>query len=188
MYCGSSFGGGPVYREVAEQTGRLLGERGIGLVYGGAKVGLMGVIADAALAAGGEVIGVMPRNLMDREIAHAGLTKLHVVETLHARKALMAELSSGFLTLPGAYGTLDELFDTVTWTQLGLYRKPLGLLNLNGYYDLLLQFLDKCVVERFLKVENRALILDGPELSGLLDRMESYEMPRVDKWISERDR
>lgn len=173
---------------MAEQTGRVLAERNIGLVYGGAKVGLMGVIADAALAAGGEVIGVMPRNLMDREIGHAGLTELHVVDTLHARKALMAELSNAFLTLPGAYGTLDELFDTVTWTQLGLYRKPLGLLNWNGYYDLLLQFLDKCVTEQFLKPENRALILDGPELVSLLDRMEAYQMPRVDKWISERDR
>jgi uncharacterized protein (TIGR00730 family) len=172
---------------MATATGRALATRGIGLVYGGANVGLMGALADAALAGAGEVIGVMPRSLMDHEIVHPGLSELHVVESLHTRKAMMAEFSDAFLTLPGAYGTLDELFDTITWTQLGLYRKPLGLLNTAGYYDDLLRFLDHTVAEGFLKPENRALLLADANLDSLLDAMASFEMPSVDKWIERRN-
>lgn len=171
VFCGSSFGRLPVYREAAIEVGRQLARRGIGLVYGGASVGLMGALADAALAAGGEVIGVIPRALVDREIAHLGLSELRVVDSLHQRKALMAELADAFLALPGGIGTLDELSEALTWSQLGIHRKSLGLLNVAGYYDALLATLDHAVAERFVRPENRALLISDTDAARLIERL-----------------
>jgi hypothetical protein len=168
--------------------GETLAARGIGLVYGGGHVGLMGVIADAVLHAGGEVIGVIPRAMVDKELAMDGLTQMHVVDTMHQRKALMAELSDGFAALPGASGTADEFFEIMTWAQLGLHTKPIGMLNVSGYFDLLLRWLDRTVAEGFLKARHRRLVLEAPEPDELLDLLQCYK-PRknVGKWISERD-
>jgi uncharacterized protein (TIGR00730 family) len=160
-----------VYRETAVQVGECLARRGIGLVYGGANVGLMSALADTALAGGGEVIGVIPRTLVDREIAHGGLSELRVVETMHERKALMAELADAFLALPGGYGTLDELCEMLTWSQLGICRKPCGLLNLAGYYDGLLALLDHAVAEGFLRPQNRALLTSDTDAVRLIERL-----------------
>lgn len=160
-----------MYREAAIEVGRQLARRGIGLVYGGASVGLMGALADAALAAGGEVIGVIPRALVDREIAHLGLSELRVVDSLHQRKALMAELADAFLALPGGIGTLDELSEALTWSQLGIHRKSLGLLNVAGYYDALLATLDHAVAERFVRPENRALLISDTDAARLIERL-----------------
>ena len=160
-----------MYCEAAIEVGRQLARRGIGLVYGGASVGLMGALADAALAAGGEVIGVIPRALVDREIAHLGLSELRVVDSLHRRKALMAELADAFLALPGGIGTLDELSEALTWSQLGIHRKPLGLLNVAGYYDALLAMLDHAVAERFVRPENRALLISDTDAARLIERL-----------------
>ena len=169
--------------DVAEQVGRALADARIGLVYGGASVGLMGTVADAALAAGGEVVGVIPQSLVDREIAHPGLSELHVVQSMHERKALMAELSDGFVALPGGTGTLDELFEVYTWTQLGLHAKPLGLLDVRGYYESLVAFLDHAVAERFVTAEHREMLVvaDGPE--ALLEAFRRWRAPVRAKWI-----
>ena len=158
VFCGSRPGVRPAYTAAAEELGRLLANRGIGLVYGGASVGLMGAIANAALAAGGEVIGVIPRDLVRREVAHTALGDLRVVDTMHQRKARMAELADGFLVLPGGYGTLEELLEIVTWAQLRLHAKPVILINTLGYWDGLLAFLDSAVAAGFLKPQNRALL------------------------------
>lgn len=165
VFCGSRPGARPEYMNAAVSLGRALAERGIGLVYGGASVGTMGAIADAARGAGGEVIGVIPRGLVDRELAHEGLSELHIVDTMHERKARMAELADAFVALPGGTGTLDETFEIFTWAQLGLHAKPCALVNLAGYYDGLLTFLDHAVAEGFLEPEHRELVLvrDAPE-------------------------
>lgn len=183
VYCGSSVGNQPIYREMAEAMGALLARRGIGLVYGGGNVGLMGVIADAALAGGGEVIGVIPRSLADREIAHGGVTDLRVVDSMHTRKALMAELSDAFIAMPGGVGTFEEFFEAVTWTQLGVHRKPCGLLNVGGFYAPLAAFIDQAVTEGFIKPIHRAMIVvdDNPE--RLLNSLATLELPDVPKWI-----
>ena len=183
VYCGSSAGNQPIYREMAEAMGALLARRGIGLVYGGGNVGLMGVIADAALAGGGEVIGVIPRSLADREIAHGGVTDLRVVDSMHTRKALMAELSDAFIAMPGGVGTFEEFFEAVTWTQLGVHRKPCGLLNVGGFYAPLAAFIDQAVTEGFIKPIHRAMIVvdDNPE--RLLNSLATLELPDVPKWI-----
>jgi hypothetical protein len=186
VFCGSSPGADPRYGAAADEAGRTLARRGIGLVYGGGNVGLMGRIADAALAAGGEVIGVIPNALVNKEIAHDGLTRLHVVDSMHARKALMAELSDGFVALPGGVGTLEELFEIVTWSQLGLHAKPCGLLDVAGYWTSLLAFLDHAVTERFVKEKHRALLLSAGSLDALLDRFESWRPPAEEKWIDRR--
>jgi len=165
----------------------LLAGRGLGLVYGGAKVGLMGAVADAALTAGGEVIGVIPRSMVLREIAHTGLTELRVVDSMHERKALMADLSDGFIALPGGFGTFEEFCEIVTWAQLGLHRKPCGILNVEGYYDHLLRLFDHAVQEGLLRAENRRLVLAGDDAASLLDRLLRFESPRVEKWISRKD-
>jgi uncharacterized protein (TIGR00730 family) len=188
VFCGSSPGASPVYAEAARGLGPLLVERGLGLVYGGGRVGLMGTVADAVLAAGGEVIGVIPYALEAREVAHTGLTELRVVDTMHDRKALMSELADGFIALPGGIGTLDEWFEIWTWAQLGLHRKPCGILNVAGYYDPLLAFLDRSVEERFLREVHRAMVLVDDDPARLLDRMEGYTPPRVEKWIDRSDR
>ena len=183
VFCGSSTGNNPLYREVAAAMGALLAKRGIGLVYGGGHVGLMGVIADAVLTGGGEAIGVIPRALADREIAHAGLTKLHVVDSMHTRKALMADLSDAFIAMPGGVGTFEEFFEAVTWTQLGVHRKPCGLLNVGGFYTPLAAFIDQAVSEGFIKPVHRAMIVVDDEPERLLNSLAAIKLPDVPKWI-----
>jgi uncharacterized protein (TIGR00730 family) len=173
----------PEYAEHAGELGRLLAERGLEAVYGGAAVGLMGAFAEGALAAGGTVIGVIPTRLVEYEIAHSGLTKLHIVETMHERKALMAELSDAVIALPGGTGTLDELFELFTWKQLGLHRKPLGLLDIAGYWQPLLAFLEHAVNERFLRAEYLDSLLVERSADALLDRLASHTHRAVDKWL-----
>ncbi|HEY4335586.1 MAG TPA: TIGR00730 family Rossman fold protein [Puia sp.] len=184
VFCGSSSGTDPVFEEQAYKTGQVLAQQGIGLVYGGAKVGLMGAVADGALAHGGEVIGVLPRFLSGREIGHAGLTDLIVVDTMHERKTKMAELSDGVITLPGGFGTMEEVFEMVTWGQLGLHRKPVGVLNVAGFYDDLSELLEKMVSRGFLKDENRRMLLFSATIEELLDKMRSYQPPAAPKWIT----
>lgn len=183
VFCGSSVGANPAYAEAATTMGTFLAKRGIGLVYGGGNVGLMGVIADAALAAGGEVIGVIPRALHDREVAHHGVTDLRIVDSMHARKAMMADLSDAFMAMPGGVGTFEEFFEAITWTQLGLHRKACGLLNVAGFYTPLAIFIDQAVTDGFIKPVHRAAIVvdDNPE--RLLDTLATIEIPDVPKWI-----
>jgi len=169
VFCGASPGNDPAYAAAAGDLGRELATRSIELVTGGGKVGLMGVVADAALGAGGRVTGVIPRSLEEREVAHRGLTTLHVVETLHERKALMHESSDAFIALPGGFGTLDELFETITWAQLGLHAKPIGLVNVSGYFDDLLAFVDGATVQGFVSEVNRELVTVRPDVATLLD-------------------
>jgi uncharacterized protein (TIGR00730 family) len=170
VYCGSSFGSDPVYLEATQDLARTLAGRGIRVVYGGASVGLMGALADATLEAGGEVVGVIPQQLVDREIAHPGLTELHVVQTMHQRKALMAELSDAFVALPGGIGTLEELIEIFTWNQLGIQDKPIAVLNTIGYYDGLTAFLDHAVAQGFHQPEQRAKLLVAADAADLLAR------------------
>lgn len=168
VFCGSASGISPAYTEQASQLGRILAEDGYGLVYGGACVGLMGAVADAALAAGGNVTGVIPQTLIDREVAHTGLTALHVVSSMHERKALMAELSVAFVALPGGFGTLDEFCEIVTWAQLGMHKKPCILLNIGGYWNGFLKFLDDAATQGFISAANRPLVQVADEIPGLL--------------------
>jgi hypothetical protein len=182
VFCGSSNGAGSRYVDHARELGALLAERGIGLVYGGASVGTVGAVADGALAAGGEVHGVIPRHLMRAEIAHPGLTELYVVADMHERKAKMAELSDGFLALPGGAGTLEELFEVWTWAQLGLHTKPIGLIDIAGYYGPLIGFVQHMVDEGFLRPEHRDLLSVDADPAMLLDAFAEYEAPAVAKW------
>lgn len=175
VFCGSKLGTDPVYRETARRLGRVLAERSIGLVYGGGDIGLMGVMADAALASGGEVIGVIPQALVDFEVAHHGVTELRTVADMHERKALMTELTDGFLALPGGMGTMDELFEALTWKQLDIHRKPVGLLNLSGYFDHVIGLLDRFVTDGFLSEENRELLIVRDDLDLLLDALAAHE-------------
>jgi uncharacterized protein (TIGR00730 family) len=183
VYAGSSFGADPAYADAARALADALAARGIGLVYGGGKVGLMGVIADAMLAAGGEAIGVMPQTLIDREIGHDGITELRVVGSMHERKAQMAELADAFVALPGGIGTLEELIEVYTWSQLGMHRKASGLLNVRGYYDHLAAFLDHAVAQGFLPAQHRALLVSAADPHELLNRLEAWEPPTVAKWL-----
>lgn len=183
VFCGSSTGNRPIYLETARKLGQLLAERGIGLVYGGAKVGLMGAVADAVLEAGGRVTGVIPRFLAIDELLHPGLSELIRVESMHERKLIEYERSDGSISLPGGFGTLDEMFEMLTWGQLGLHGKPVALLNLGGYYDDLVCMADRMVEEGFLRQENREMLLVGDRVGELLDRMGSYEPPGDAKWI-----
>lgn len=184
VFSGSSSGCIADYRDAATQLGTLLAGRGIGLVYGGASVGLMGAVADAAMAAGGEVIGVIPHALVKREVAHAGLPDLRVVDSMHERKALMAELSDAFIALPGGIGTFEELFEVWTWTQLGAHAKPCGLLNVHGFYDKLLDFLDHVVGQEFLKPQDRQLLSAAQEPEALLDRLSAFRASAEVQWIT----
>ncbi len=186
VFCGSSPGARPEYAAAADELGRLIAQRGVGLVYGGARVGLMGAVADGALAAGGEVIGVIPRQLVEHEIAHTGLTELREVTTMHERKALMADLSDAVIALPGGTGTLDELFELFTWSQLGLIRMPIGLLDVAGYWQPLLAMLDHMVAERLLRAEHRETLLVSTDASALLDQLSGYEHRATDKWLDRR--
>jgi hypothetical protein len=185
VFCGSSVGTRTVYAEVTRQLGKVLAARGVGLVYGGGHVGLMGILADSVLELGGSVIGVIPQALVDKELAQAGLTQLHVVTTMHQRKALMADLADGFMALPGAFGTADELFEILTWAQLGLHAKPIGLLNVAGYFDPLRMWLDHAVREGFLRSAHRRLLLEAEDSERLLDLLEHYRpVAETPKWIA----
>ncbi len=188
VFCGSSPGRDPAHLAVAAELGTLLAKRRIGLVYGGASIGLMGALADAVQAAGGEVIGVIPHALVEWEVAHAGLADLRIVASMHERKALMAELSDGFIALPGGIGTLEELFEVWTWAQLGSHRKPCALLNVLGFYDRLLGFLDFVVEEAFLRPIHRNMLLVGETPEGLLGKMERYRAPPETRWIGRDER
>ena len=183
VFAGSNYGNRPEYRQAAQALGQELAARGLGLVYGGAGVGLMGVIADTVLAHGGEVIGVIPRGLFKREIAHSGLTKLYEVGSMHERKALMADLADGFIALPGGFGTFDELFEITTWAQLGLHNKPIGLLDVAGYFTPLLALITHASTEGFIPPRHTGIILHESTPSALLDRFASYApLTGVDKW------
>ncbi|HZY03555.1 MAG TPA: TIGR00730 family Rossman fold protein [Anaeromyxobacteraceae bacterium] len=187
VFCGSAVGARPAYRRAAARLGEALARRGLGLVYGGGSVGLMGVVADAALAAGGEVVGVIPRRMARKEIAHAGLSRLHVVPSMHARKAMMADLCDAFVAMPGGMGTLEELTEVLTWAQLGLHHKPCALLDVAGYWRPLIRLFDHAVEERFLRREHRGLLLveRGPE--RVLDRLARWRPPlHLRKWIDRR--
>jgi uncharacterized protein (TIGR00730 family) len=182
IYCGSSSGQNPIYTDAARALATRLVDRGLGLVYGGGHVGLMGVIADAVLAAGGEVIGVIPQRLVDAEVAHLGLTSLEVVDSMHQRKARMAELSDAFIALPGGFGTLDELFEILTWAQLGLHGKPCGLLDVGGYFAPLVQWVDHAVAEGFVRPRHRELLMLDEDADRLLDRLGEHEPVAISKW------
>lgn len=183
VFCGSSAGETARYLDAASATGALLAEKEVVLVYGGSRIGLMGRLADSALESGGEVVGVIPRALVAREVAHDGLSELHVVESMHERKALMVDLADGFLALPGGLGTLEEFFEVVTWSQLGLHRKPCGLLDVAGYYEPLIRFLDRAVTQGFVAAAHRRMIQFDDDPEALLHRLAEYEAPELPRWI-----
>jgi len=190
VFCGSNAGHDPIYRREAEKLGRLLAARGIELVYGAGNVGLMGAVADACLAAGGTVIGIIPEALVGKEVAgrhvdHRALSRLEVVDSMHTRKARMAELSDGFVALPGGFGTFEEFCEILTWGQLGFHVKPMGLLNVNGFYDPLLAMFDRAVADGFLREQNRAMALAGNDIEALLAQMAAYRPEPVSKWLKE---
>ncbi len=182
VYCGSSLGNREEYVMAAESLGIEMAKQEIALVYGGGRVGLMGVVANAVLTAGGSVIGVLPRFLDEKEVGHKGLSELHLVETMHERKAKMADIADGFVALPGGYGTLDEIFEILTWAQLDLHQKPCGLLNAGGYFDLLLAFLDRATTDALLRPAHRSLLLSHSEPEDLLKAMRNFEAQPVLKW------
>lgn len=182
VFCGSSSRAREIYLDAARHTGAEIARRGLQLIYGGARVGLMGALADAALASGAQVIGVIPQALVEKEVAHNGLTRLHVVESMHGRKVLMNELAAAFLALPGGLGTLDELFETLTWAQLGFHHKPVALLNVDGYFDSLLSFCDRAAADGFLHPAHRQMILSGDDPAFLLDAMTRHVPPHAGKW------
>jgi hypothetical protein len=192
IFCGSRAGHRPDYRAAAETLGRLLAERNLELVYGGGNIGLMGAVADACMAAGGAVVGVIPESLVGREVAgqaveHVGITRLEVVDSMHTRKARMAELADGFIALPGGFGTFEELFEILTWAQLGFHQKPVGLLDVAGYYGPLLALCDQAVTEGFLSAQSRALLLAHTEPVGLLDTLAGYRPEPVKAWIKKEE-
>lgn len=188
MFCGSNAGSRPAYSGAARAVGQLLAMRGITLVYGGGKVGLMGVVADACLESGGRVVGVIPRLLQEKELAHGGLTKMHVVGSMHERKALMADLADAFLALPGGFGTWDEFCEVFTWSQLGIQTKACALLNVEGYYDALLALADRAKADGFLRPEHRELLLVDRDAERLLDQLQHFEFPDVPKWVGRSER
>ncbi len=185
VFCGSSPGASPEYMQAAQHLGYVLASKNIGLVYGGAKVGMMGKIAEAVLEKKGEVIGVIPKGLVEKEVSFTGLADLRVVDSMHERKALMADLSDGFIALPGGLGTLEEFFEITTWAQLGIHPKPCGLLNIRHYYDRLMDFLNHTVNEKFVEMEHRSMILIDEDPEKLLQKFETYRPPTVDKakWV-----
>jgi len=185
VFCGSHRGRRPEYFHAAAQCGRLLAERGLTVVYGGGSVGLMGALADAALEAGGRVVGVIPRRLARKELMHCNVQTMYVVQSMHERKALMARLADAFVALPGGLGTLEELFEVVTWAQLGYHRKPIGLLNTCGYFEPLLALLDHAVAEGFVRPEHRGLVVVADDPATLLDRLLHHEMPKAALWLRE---
>lgn len=184
VFCGSSAGNKPVYEQQAFELGKILAEKGLVLVYGGAKVGLMGAVADGAIQANGKVIGVLPHFLQQKELAHEGLTELILVDTMHERKTKMNDISDAVIALPGGFGTMEELFEMLTWGQLGLHRKPIGLLNTNGFYDPLLQLAETMNSERFLSPENKNMLLHSDKIEDLLVKMEQYQPSDKTKWVT----
>jgi len=183
VFAGSNSGARVEYVAAARELGRVLAQRQLGLVYGGARVGLMGALADAALSGGGHVIGVIPEALVAKELAHRGLSELRIVKSMHERKAMMADLADGFVALPGGWGTVEEFFEVLTWGQLGLHRKPCGLLNIHGYFDRLLSFVEHSVDEGFVRRDYRSMISVSGSPDELLDAMAAYKAPVVEKWI-----
>lgn len=183
VYCGSSAGASPAYAQAARELAQLMAGQGIGLVYGGGNVGLMGVIADEVMRLGGHATGVIPQALMDKEVGHLGLSRLHVVKDMHERKALMAELSDGFVAMPGGIGTLEELFEVFTWAQLGFHEKPIGVLNVEGFYDGLIGFLEHVVAQGFLRQEHGRMLMHDASPVALLARMKSFQPLRIDKLL-----
>jgi len=183
IFCGSYPGSKPVYVESAHQMGLGLAQRGLGLVYGGGCVGLMGAVADGTIAGGGKTVGVIPQSLVDRELAHKGLSEIHIVTSMHQRKAMMAEIADAFVAMPGGFGTLDELFEIITWAQLGFHHKPIALLNIDGYFDPMLTFIEHMAVEGFIKPEHRDALLVKNSVDTLLDTLLSYQPPPLEKWI-----
>jgi len=187
VYCGSSPGKNPAYAQAASALAKELRARDIGLVFGGGAVGIMGVVADAMLEAGGEVVGVIPKALAKKEVAHYGLSELHVVPSMHERKAMMADLADGFIALPGGWGTLEEIFEMLTWAQLGFHEKPCGLLNIEGYFDGLIGFLENSFEQQFVKDLYRPLLMTTDSPTLLLDQFSIYKAPKVRKWMDEED-
>lgn len=183
VFCGSSTGIDPAYAAAAVALGELLAERGIGVVYGGGRVGLMGILADTVLAAGGTVTGVIPRHLWDKEVGHAGLTELLIVDSMHERKMAMADRGDAFIALPGGIGTLEELAEALTWTQLGIHTKPVGVVDVTGFFAQLLGFLDTAVLAGFMKPEHRAMLLGAPDPGSLLDQLAAWQPVDVPKWL-----
>lgn len=187
VFCGSNNGTRSAYKAAAQALGRSLVGRGLGLVYGGGNVGLMGTIADAVLDTGGEAIGVIPQALVEKELAHKGLSRLHIVSSMHERKAMMADLSDGFIALPGGFGTFEEFCEVLTWAQLGFHQKPCGLLNVEGYYDTLIAMFDRATEEQFVHSRHRSLVLEAQDPYRLLDKLAAYEPITFQKWIDRQE-
>lgn len=187
VYCGANSGSKPIYKETTIALGNFLAAENLALVYGGGSIGLMGILADTILASGGKAIGVIPDFLNVKEVSHTGLTELHVVQSMHERKALMEKLCDGVIVLPGGYGTFDEMFEMLTWSQLGLHRKPIGILNVNGYYDHLIAQLDKMVEEGFLSTNNRKLLIVDATIEGLVVKMRTFDVKTEEKWMDRND-
>ncbi|MEO6850408.1 MAG: TIGR00730 family Rossman fold protein [Mucilaginibacter sp.] len=187
IFCGANFNGDPVLGHVVEQLAEVMARKDIALVFGGGKIGVMGLLADAVLSKGGKAIGVMPQFLLDKEVGHPGLTELHIVDSMHQRKQLMSDLCDGYMMLPGGFGTLEEFFEALTWLQLGLHHKPIGILNVNGFYDLLLQQMDVMVTQQFLKPVNRSLVLASGEPIELISLMENFSAGPDEGWFRDRN-
>ena len=185
VFCGSSLGNDAIYKQEAFQLGKTLAQKGIGLVYGGAHIGLMGAVADGALSESGEVIGVIPNFLRSKEIAHEGISELILTDTMHQRKSKMNDLCDAVIVLPGGFGTLDEYFEMLTWGQLGLHQKPLGILNTNGYYNHLINHVETMAQEGFLSEDNKSMVIIESEINLLLETMASYQSPKTGKWVDE---
>lgn len=183
VYCGANSGNKPIYRDVAIELGNFLVKNNQTLVYGGGSIGIMGIIADTVLAANGKVVGVIPDFLNVKEVGHNNLTEMHVVQSMHERKALMEKLCDGVIVLPGGYGTMDEVFEMLTWSQLGLHRKPIGILNVNGYWDHLVAQMDKMVEEGFLSMNNRKLMIVDSTVEGLMEKMKTFDVKTEEKWL-----
>ncbi len=187
VFCGSNPGKNPVYMEAAENVGLFLVKNGIELVFGGGRVGLMGKIADTVMANGGRVIGIIPKSLSDKEVAHQGLTELHIVDSMHIRKAMMEDLSDGFIALPGGFGTFEELCEIITWAQLGFHSKPCGFLNIQGYYDPLVELFDRATWEQFVRPEHRKLVIIESEIEPMFNAMKNYRSPVFTKWLDKEE-
>ena len=187
VFCGANFNGDPILQQAVEQLAEVMVNRDIGLIYGGGKVGVMGILADAVLKGGGSAIGVIPQFLMDKEVGHPGLTELHIVDNMHQRKQLMNDLCDGIIMLPGGFGTLEEFFEVLTWLQLGLHSHPVGILNVNGFYDLLLQQMDIMVEQRFLKPANRELVITSGDAIELISLMENCKVEPDEVWFRDRN-
>jgi uncharacterized protein (TIGR00730 family) len=187
IFCGANFNGDPILKQTVEQLAEIMVNRDITLVFGGGKVGMMGLLADAVLSRGGKAIGVIPQFLMDKEVGHRGLTELHIVDNMHQRKQLMSDLCDGIITLPGGFGTLEEFFEVLTWLQLGLHNKPIGVLNVNGFYDFLLKQMDVMVEQQFLKPANRKLVLTSGDAIELVNLMENFDAKPDEVWFKDRN-